>query len=199
MQANNISTLSDFLGGWQNNQQYFNSLQMLAQLSRLFSDNDVPYLDYRLAENIFCRYFSAQNDARSCTAYDARINQIGIGIKTFILNERDSSVEKIAEFNKLKPKLDPLSGIDLAYQIGVFRNERMQFANDTYSVSECQYHIVGRKQNLLRIFNSPYEMVDIDNISNVNDTTKSISFTDGQNEYFFNKSKISCFWYRKFM
>ena len=79
-------------------------LKLMAQLSRLFSENEVPYLYYRLTENLFCRYYAAINDARSCTAYDARIAGIGIGIKTFGISS-GSSTEKIAEFNKLKPQL----------------------------------------------------------------------------------------------
>ncbi len=161
----------------------------MASLSKLFSDNEIPYLDYRLAENLFCRYFSALNDARSCTAYDARINSIGIGIKTFTLSNGDNSVEKIAEFNKLKPQLEGLRGEDLARKLGEFRNDRMHFANSTYNVYETQYHIVGRKQGLLRIFNTPYQEIDIDNISGIKDSVSSLSFNDGLNEYSFNKSK----------
>lgn len=163
-------------------------LQLMASISRLFSESATPYLDYRLAENLFCKYFNAQNDARSCTAYDARLSHLGIGIKTFGL-KNGSSMEKIAEFNKLKPRLDGLAGIDLARQIAHFRNERMAFANNTYDVVETQYHIVGRQEGMLRVFNTPYELVDTERICDVNDTETSISFNDGRNEYSFNKSK----------
>lgn len=180
--------LESFLNNWRNNSTYFEMLQLMASISRLFSESATPYLDYRLAENLFCKYYDAQNDARSCTAYDARLAGLGIGIKTFGL-KNGSSVEKIAEFNKLKPRLNGLSGIDLARQLGVFRNERMQFANNTYNVSETQYHIVGRQEGMLRVFNTPYELVDTEHIYDVNDTETSISFNDGRNEYSFNKSK----------
>lgn len=163
-------------------------LQLMASISRLFSESATPYLDYRLAENLFCKYFNAQNDARSCTAYDARLSHLGIGIKTFGL-KNGSSMEKIAEFNKLKPRLDGLAGIDLARQIAHFRNERMAFANNTYDVVETQYHIVGRQEGMLRVFNTPYELVDTERICDVSDTEASISFNDGRNEYSFNKSK----------
>lgn len=180
--------LESFLNNWRNNSTYFEMLQLMASISRLFSESATPYLDYRLAENLFCKYYDAQNDARSCTAYDARLAGLGIGIKTFGL-KNGSSVEKIAEFNKLKPRLNGLSGMDLARQLGVFRNERMQFANNTYNVSETQYHIVGRQEGMLRVFNTPYELVDTEHIYDVNDTETSISFNDGRNEYSFNKSK----------
>lgn len=180
--------LESFLNNWRNNSTYFEMLQLMASISRLFSESATPYLDYRLAENLFCKYFNAQNDARSCTAYDARLSHLGIGIKTFGL-KNGSSMEKIAEFNKLKPKLNGLAGIDLARQIAHFRNERMAFANNTYDVAETQYHIVGRQTGMLRVFNTPYELVDTERICDVSDTEASISFNDGRNEYSFNKSK----------
>ena len=103
MSKHSYNNLSAFLKKWQDNVKYFNMLRLMAQLSKLFSENDTPYLDYRLTENLFCKYYKAVNDARSCTAYDARLVHVGIGIKTFILKGNgDYSVEKIAEFNKLK-------------------------------------------------------------------------------------------------
>ncbi len=182
------NNLNEFLNGWKDNDKYFEMLSLMAQLSRLFSESDVPYLDYRLAENLFCRYYKAMNDARSCTAYDARISGIGIGIKTFILNNNQSR-EKIAEFNKLKPTLESLHGLDLARKIGSYRNDRMRLANSTFDVNETTYHVVGRTSGMLRIFNCPYEEVDIDNILLRKEDDKTIIFEDGKNEYSFTKSK----------
>lgn len=186
----NYNNLASFLNQWQRNDKYFDMLRLMAQLSRLFSDNEVPYLDYRLAENLFCKYYSALNDARSCTAYDARIAHIGIGIKTFVLNgSATQSTEKIAEFNKLKKTLNGLVGIDLARKLGQYRNERMSSANKIYDVTETQYHIVGRARGFLRIFNVPYEEVDLEHIHLDKDDETSCSFHDEKNEYTFNKSK----------
>lgn len=190
MQGNNQSSLSRFLSEWKSNEKYFEILGIVSKLTRLFSVSDVPYLDYRLAENIFCKYFKAINDARSCTAYDARVfKNVGIGIKTFTLGNNDSSLEKIAEFNKLSKELKTLKGFDLARRIANFRNERMQYANNTFDITESQYHIIGRKSGILRIFNSPYDEIRIDEIRDVKDNNTSISFNDGQHEYRFNKSK----------
>ena len=163
-------------------------LRLMASLSRLFSENSIPYLDYRLTENLFCKYYDAQNDARLCTAYDARLSNLGIGIKTFGI-QSGASTEKIAEFNRLKPQLNGLKGIDLARKIAFFRNERMQFSNNTYNVNETQYHIVGRQEGLLKIFNVPYEEIKINSICDVSDKENSISFNDSLNYYSFNKSK----------
>lgn len=188
MQTNNINNLEEFLNSWTSYEKYFDMLKLMAQLSRLFSESDIPYLDYRLTENLFCRYYKAYNDARSCTAYDARFSTVGIGIKTFIL-KNDQSVEKIAEFNRLKRTLNGLHGIDLAKQLGQYRNDRMRFANDQYGVAETQYHIVGRTDGLLRIFNTPYEEVDLEHIHLISDDETSCKFEDERNEFSFNKSK----------
>lgn len=163
-------------------------LGLMASLSKLFSENDVPYLDYRLTENLFCKYYNAINDARSCTAYDARFSNLGIGIKTFILNN-NASTEKIAEFNKLRPHLADLKGEELAHKLAEFRNERMRFADDTFNVNESQYHIIGRSSGLLRVFNVPYERINVDKIRNVKDKGASLSFEDDKNVYSFNRSK----------
>lgn len=188
MRTHDFSNLNEFLNGWISNEKYFEMLGLMASLSKLFSENDVPYLDYRLTENLFCKYYNAVNDARSCTAYDARFAGLGIGIKTFILNN-DASTEKIAEFNRLRPHLADLKGIDLARKLAEFRNERMRFANDTFNVNETQYHVVGRCPRLLRVFNVPYERINIDNIHNVKDKGASLSFEDDKNFYSFNRSK----------
>ena len=188
MQKSGFSNITEFLSGWNSNEKYFEMLGLMASLSKLFSENDVPYLDYRLTENLFCKYYNAINDARSCTAYDARFSSLGIGIKTFILNN-NASTEKIAEFNKLRPQLENLKGEKLAYKLAEFRNERMRFADDTFNVHESLYHIVGRCSGLLRIFNLPYERINIDCIHNVKDKGSSISFEDDKNFYTFNRSK----------
>ncbi len=114
MQTDIGSDLHRFISTWKTNEKYFEMLRLVAGLSDLFSDSKVPYLDYRLAENIFCRYYKAINNARSCTAYDARIGRCGIGIKTFILKGNDSSMEKIAEFDKARTELNELNGMALA-------------------------------------------------------------------------------------
>ncbi len=179
---------ADFFNNWKNNDSYFKALASFAKLSMLFSASEVPYLDYRLTENIFCKFFSAINDARSCTAYDARIGNLGIGIKTFIL-KNETSTEKIAEFNKLKKELDGVQGIDLAKKLAEFRNDRILFAQNTYGVKKGIYHIIGRDKGELKIFNTEYDCIDIEKIKLGNNKSNSFCFEDGKNEYFFNRSK----------
>lgn len=150
MQTNNSNTSITFKNSWSRNKKYFDMLCLIASLSRLFSERSIPHIDYRIAENLFCKFYNAINKARACMAYDATIGQLGIGIKTFGIPGQ-TSLEKIAEFNKLKPELDKFSGKDLAIQLAMYRNDRIDFADTTYNVKQSIYHIIGRKQEKLAL------------------------------------------------
>ena len=182
--------MSDFLQQWKNNADYFNMLKLIGQLSNLFSESNVPYIHYRLTENIFCKYFNATNLSRDDISFDAIYNEFGVGIKTFQLKNGNSSVEKVAEFNKLSPELRTLNGIELARRVSKLRNDRIELANRLCGVSNSLYHIVGRKENELLIYNTPYDLIDIENICDIkNNKDKTIKFNDGISEYSFNFSK----------
>ncbi|MBR4301199.1 MAG: NgoFVII family restriction endonuclease [Bacteroidales bacterium] len=173
---------------WKTNDKYFDMLMLIAKLSNLFSESQIPFIHYRITENLFCKYNNAQNLSRTDTAYDAKIGKLGIGIKTFTF-EKDSSIEKIAEFNSLSSKLRTLNGLDLARELANYRNERMEVANRLYGIDSAVYHIIARKKNLLEIFDSPYELVDVNNIRVTKDNDKALHFDDGKNTYNFNRSK----------
>lgn len=168
---------------------YVESLQIVSSLSKLFSENDTPFLHYRVMENLFCQCFQAENLSRSDTAYDAKIGNLGIGLKTFVCN-KNASIEKVAEFNKdsqiLKAKID---SDELAKTLAILRNERIQLANDLYGITNSIYHIIARDTNKLIFFETDYEKINIANIRNIKDTKASLSFCDGINEYYFNRSK----------
>ena len=133
------------------NGNYLKLLSVTAKLSRRFSENQVPYLHYRIAENIFCRSFNAENLSRGDSAFDANFNMTGIGLKTFICAKQNST-EKVAEFNKLSKQLKNSEGKDLAIKLGVFRNERIELANRLYNINDSLYHIVARKRDELILF-----------------------------------------------
>ena len=67
---------------------YINTLKSVGALSRLFSESAEPYLYYRLAENIFCKSFEAENLSRTDTSADASKGAIGIGLKTYLQNNK---------------------------------------------------------------------------------------------------------------
>ena len=168
---------------------YVESIEIIASLSKLFSESSAPFLHYRIMENLFCTCFDAQNLSRSDTAYDAKIDTLGIGLKTFLC-PKDSSLEKIAEFNKDSSVLKNIQNSrDLAEKLALLRNARMQLANDLYGIKSSLYHIIARRENELVFFESDYDKINITNLRNIKNSKASLSFSDGQNEYVFNYSK----------
>lgn len=183
--------MSQFVETWKNNVSYLNMMQLVAQLSRLFSESNIPHIDYRITENLFCKYFNANNLSRSDISYDAQLQNLGVGIKTFQLNDNNSSLEKIAEFNKLSPELRELKGKALALKVSSLRNTRIALADSLCNADQRLYHIIGRKADELVIFNAPYDYINIDSICDVKTSknNKGISFNDGINDYRYNHSK----------
>jgi hypothetical protein len=179
----------------ENNGNYIKLLSAVSKLSGLFSESRVPYLYYRAAENIFCRSFNAENLSRGDSAFDAKHFNIGVGLKTFIC-EKNSSTEKIAEFNKLSNQLKNLKGKDLAIKLAEFRNERIELAKRLYNTENSLYHVVARKKNELFLYETDYELININNINSIKSTAAGIQFEDGKNFYSFNFSKSTLF--RKF-
>lgn len=171
------------------NKNYAKSLGIIATLSRLFSDNTTPYLHYRIMENLFCDCFGFENLSRSDTAYDARLNHLGVGLKTFICNS-NASIEKVAEFNKDSAFLKQIRDKrDLAVKLAHLRNKRIESANKIYDIKDSIYHIIARQDNKLLFFETDYKKININNIQKIKNNDKSLSFYDGTNEYIFNHSK----------
>ena len=175
---------------------YLKLLSAVSKLSGLFSESSVPFINYRVAENIFCRSFNANNLSRSDTAFDANFNSVGIGLKTFTCNT-NNSIEKVAEFNSLSRVLTNFKGKELAIKLGEFRNDRINLANRLYDIDSSLYHIVARKEKELLLFETDYNTIDISNINSVKDNKASLQFDDGNNFYSFNYSKSTLF--RKFI
>jgi hypothetical protein len=82
--------------------EYQEFLKIAGCLSNLFSDSAVPYLYYRVAEKVFCRAFGAEDLSRSDVSADAKKDNIGIGLKTF-LQGNNKTFQKVAEFNSDRP------------------------------------------------------------------------------------------------
>lgn len=174
---------------------YIELLSVISKLSGLFSESLTPFINYRIAENIFCQSFNAKNLSRSDTAFDADFNSIGIGLKTFIC-QNNTSNEKIAEFNSLAPELSKLNGYDLAVKLSQYRNDRIELAKRLYNLNSSLYHIVARREKEILLFETDYDLININNIANIKSTKAGIQFNDGLNEYSFNYSKSTLF--RKF-
>lgn len=180
----------------ENDGNYLKLLSAVSKLSGLFSESAVPFINYRVAENIFCRSFNANNLSRSDTAFDADFNSVGVGLKTFI-SKNNNSTEKVAEFNSLSKDLKNYKGKELALKLGEYRNERIDFANRTYNIESSLYHIVARREKELLLFETDYNQIDVANIHSVKSKQASLQFEDGHNFYSFNYSKSTLF--RKFI
>lgn len=174
------------------NGDYLKLLSAISRLSGLFSESAIPFINYRVAENLFCKCFNAINLSRSDTAFDANYNSIGIGLKTFICNT-NSSNEKVAEFNSLSRELKQFEGKELAYKLAEFRNERIKLANRLYNIENSLYHIVARKEGELILFETDYSTIDLENIQSVKLNNASLQFEDGKNFYSYNYSKSTLF------
>ena len=182
----------NFLTEWKNNVEYFQLLKLMARLSKLYSNNKIPFLHYRITENLFCKYYSADNLSRTDTAFDAKKDNFGVGIKTFQLSN-NTSKEKVAEFNKISNQLKKYKGSDLAYQVAKARNERIELGMRLYSITDGCYHIIGRVPEGLVVFNSIYPLINIAKIHAVKDNGKVLQFADDKDYYSYNYSKSTLY------
>lgn len=178
------------------NGNYLKLLSSVSKLSGLFSESTVPFINYRVAENVFCRSFKADNLSRSDTAFDAKYGTVGVGLKTFVC-KGSSSTEKVAEFNSLSRELSNYQGKELALKLAEYRNDRIDLAKRVYAIESAVYHIVARRDNELLLFETDYDKIDVANISSVKSNKASLQFEDGHNFYSFNYSKSTLF--RKFI
>ncbi len=167
--------------------EYKNMLSIIGKLTRLFSDSDSPYLPYRVQENVFCKYFQADNISRSDCSADAKKNNIGIGLKTWV----GSDDQKVAEFNRLRTTFAGLTGLELVQRISVLRNERIRVTKNLHGLTNMIYHIIKRIPGYMQICEHSFDFIDIENIRLLDDRSSdnNIYFTDGNHIYHFSLSK----------
>lgn len=167
--------------------QYKKMLSIIGKLTLLFSESNCPYLPYRAHENTFCKYFEADNLARSDCSADAKKGKIGIGLKTWM----GTDDQKIAEFGKLRNMYKDLSGIELAKTISEYRNERIRITKNLHGIAEMIYHIVKRVPNAMQIIECSFDYIDINNIKLIENRGKDNNtyFTDNKHVYHFSVSK----------
>lgn len=166
---------------------YKKMLKVAGSLSQMFSESECPYLSYRAHENIFCKYFEAENLARLDCSADAKKERIGIGLKTW-MGQDD---QKVAEFGRLRETFASLSGIELVKKIAEYRNERIRITKNLNGIEALIYHIVKRIPGAMQILECSFDCIDVDNLrlldnrGNVNNTY----FTDDRHTYHFSSSK----------
>jgi len=169
-------------------QKYQDFLKIAGCLSNMFSDSEIPYLYYRVAEKVFCRAFNAEDLSRSDVSVDAKKELLGIGLKTF-LKGSNKTFQKVAEFNSDRPLYAHLKAKKKVEKISELRNARIEFTENIHELKKSIYHCVLRDFGKFKIFEEPMEKVDIPNIHDIKENKSSIVFNDGINEYSFLLSK----------
>lgn len=172
----------------QQKQEYQEFLKIAGCLSNLFSESEIPYLYYRVAEKVFCRAFEAEDLSRSDVSADAKKDFLGIGLKTFLI-ENSKTFQKVAEFNKDRPLYTDLEVDQLITKIAELRNARITFTEHAHGLERSIYHCVVRDTGKFKIIEEPMDLIDIPNIEITKKNKNSIRFTDGKHEYSFLLSK----------
>lgn len=173
-------------------EKYLEMLKIISSLSNLFSISDIPYLDYRVAENAFCLALDATNLSRSDCSIDAKYKDIGIGVKTFIKNN-GKTMQKIAEFNKDAVLFEGKSPKEIIKILAHLRNERLLTTKSIYGVKHLIYHFITRESGRLEINECPMDLVNLKRISGIKTNGNIINFRDDLNEYSFNRSKSTLY------
>ena len=175
---------------------YQKMLKIIGSLTGLFSESDVPYLNYRVTENLFCKAFSAKNLSRSDVSVDACIGKVGIGIKTF-LNGNGKTLQKVAEFNKQNIHFRGLKGKEIVAAVSHLRNERIDATKRIYGLDAMKYHCLVREKEKIMVYETGFETIDINKIHSIKENRSTIQFFDSKNEYLFNITKSTL--YKKFI
>lgn len=171
---------------------YREMLKIIGSLSRLFSEGSEPYIQYRVAENLFCKAFGAENLSRTDCSADASKDRLGIGIKTF-LEKNGETMQKVAEFNSEHYLFKDLSGIDKLIRVCELRNERIETTKRIFDLDAMMYHCITRKEKGILVYETPMDSVSISGIKNIKERRNIIAFEDGLNEYSFNVTKSTLY------
>ena len=175
---------------------YQEMLMAIGSLSRLFSESNEPFIQYRVAENLFCQSFDAENLSRTDCSADAKKNKLGIGIKTF-LEKNGATMQKVAEFNSEHKSFSRLNYDDRVRLVSKLRNERIETTKRIFGLDNLIYHCVTRKETGILVYETPMDIIELDKIKNISQNKNIIFFKDGLNEYSFNITKSTL--YKRFL
>lgn len=171
---------------------YLENLKIVGSISALFSDSDIPMLYYRATENLYCDAFGAQNLSRSDVTADAKYNNYGIGIKTFLENNK-KTYQKVAEFNSHQSQYVSLEPLEKINKIAELRNKRIQFTMDAFDIDTMIYHCIVRNNGGFHLFEESMDFININKIKLTKISNNTIAFEDGIHNYRFNTSKSTLY------
>lgn len=171
-------------------EEYKQKLELIGSLSRLFSESTIPFIQYRIAENLFCNVFEADNQSRSDLSVDATLSNLGFGIKTFVSKSK-TKTEKIAEFDAQGVELRKFHDRpeELALKLANSRNDRLTVTINNYRLDQMIYHLVVRQENLIVLLEQKMDFISCEKIRMISSKDNGLRFEDGIHEYSFNFSK----------
>lgn len=175
--------------------EYEDYLKMYGALSSMFnqksSETGAPYLDSKFQETIYARSFNSEDVDIGNTPHDIRStfvnDRIGIGIKTWLSSK--PSYQKVMQLKRYKDEINPHinenTKDELAYVISKIKNERLitDYKRLGLKDNENIYHYVTRDKGQLKLSETSYPLVDMDNIRPGELKKSSFTFTDGRKEY----------------
>ena len=184
-------------------ERYETLLRLVGSLSKLFSENDSPYIDSRFVERLFVRTTGARDLGRKDISFDAVKDDIGVGVKTFLAGTGSTKREKIAEFTTFARdgRFANLDKASLVREVVAARNDRVTSdANEIgVDLSKSFYHCLIRMPGGAVVHEESYGVIDIDGIlptdsqGNVlrswSEMGNGVYFTDGISHYSFSVAK----------
>jgi hypothetical protein len=184
-------------------ERYETLLRLVGSLSKLFSDNDSPYIDSRFVERLFVRTTGARDLGRKDISFDAVKEDVGVGVKTFLAGTGNTKREKIAEFTTFARdgRFANLDKASLVREVVAARNDRVTSdANEIgVDLSKSFYHCLIRMPGGAVVHEESYGAIDIDGIlptdsqGNVlqswSEMGNGVYFTDGISHYSFSVAK----------
>ncbi len=184
-------------------ERYSTLLRLVASLSKLFSDNDSPYVDSRFVERLYVQTTGAVDLGRKDISFDAKFNDVGIGVKTFLAGGGNSKREKVAEFTAYARdgRFLGLSKEALVREVVRARNQRVASDANEYGidVDKSIYHCLIRMPGGVAVHEEPFGTILEDSLSPTNSLGEvvgswdqmgnGIYFTDGFSNYSYSTAK----------
>ena len=184
-------------------ERYETLLRLVGSLSKLFSDNDSPYIDSRFVERLFVRTTGARDLGRKDISFDAVKEDVGVGVKTFLAGTGNTKREKIAEFTTFARdgRFANLDKASLVGEVVAARNDRVSSdANEIgVDLSKSFYHCLIRMPGGVVVHEESYGVIDIDGIlptdsqgyvlRSWSEMGYGVYFTDGISHYSFSVAK----------
>jgi hypothetical protein len=178
--------------------EYEKYLRPVASLAGLYGESDVPIVNFRFVEKLFCHITGAEDLASSDESFDAKLEGgIGVGVKTFRVHSRKSKVktEKVAEFTRdaNRDVFVALNKFELVQKVASLRNARMVADAESrgIDIEKSMYHCLVRTSQGLIVHEEPYQLIKLDGIkrADIKDKNGILKFTDGLSSYSFSKAK----------